>query len=79
MAEAASKLRKVAVPPSKPESSNASKRCRPYTQSEWNRVRPIIKNLYLDLDLKLREIIQRLEDEHGFYATWVVSPSAHFI
>lgn len=79
MAEAASKLRKVSVAPLKPESSNASKRCRPYTQSEWNRVRPIIKNLYLDLDLKLREIIQRLEDEHGFYATWVILWRTHLI
>lgn len=51
-----------------PHKSVAPKRCRPHTQDEWDQIKPIVRELYIDQDLTLREVSQRLQDEHGFYA-----------
>lgn len=36
--------------------------------SEWERIKPILKHLYIDLDLPLHEVAATLEREHHFQA-----------
>lgn len=45
------------------------KRRRPYTRAEWVKIRPILRYLYIDLDMTLQEVMQTLDEQHGFSAT----------
>lgn len=40
-----------------------------YTQAQWSQIRPLFKHFYVDLDMTLREVMQRLGEEHNFRAT----------
>lgn len=52
-----------------PRSSAPPGRRRAHTPMAWARIRPSLKHLYIDLDMTLRDAIQRIAEEHGFHAT----------
>lgn len=45
------------------------KRRRPHSPTAWAKVRPVIEHLYIDLDMTLRDVMQRIEEDHGLRAT----------
>lgn len=54
---------------SKGSSTTVAKRRRPLARMEWDKMRPQIENLYIDMDMTLQDVMQRLEEEHDFHAT----------
>jgi hypothetical protein len=38
-------------------------------ESEWNKHKHKIKDLYITLDLSLKDTLERMETEHGFFAS----------
>ncbi len=42
----------------------------PFDQ-KWDVLKPVIKQLYLDQDRKLTDVMEMVKAEHGFVATWV--------
>ena len=48
---------------------NAPIRSRKIPVSEWKRVRPILTQLYLEQEMKLKDIISFMSEEHSFEAT----------
>lgn len=39
-----------------------------HSPREWASIRPRFEYLYVDLDMTLRDVMAKLETEHGFYA-----------
>lgn len=40
-----------------------------YTENEWARVQPYITKLYSDEGKSLKELIERMKQDHDFHAT----------
>lgn len=47
---------------------------RQYSEEEWNAMYPHIKRLYMAERRNLHEVVQLMRREHGFNATYVLSP-----
>lgn len=45
------------------------KRRRPHAAAAWAKIRPVVEHLYIDLDMTLRDVMERIDEEHGFRAT----------
>lgn len=46
-----------------------ARRRRSLTRTEWTEMRPHIERLYIEMDMTLRDVMQRLDEEHNFHAT----------
>jgi hypothetical protein len=45
-----------------------------HSPEEWEAHRTHIKSLYIEEQKKLSDVRRRMEVDHGFYATYVISP-----
>ncbi len=52
---------------------NNPSRCRRYSTEAWDAMKPLIKKLYIDDNMSLRQVMEILSEEHDFHPT-----SAHF-
>lgn len=54
---------------SPPALSQAQPRRCPYTEAEWNAIRPVFTHLYIDQDMTLKDVITHLKTRHVFHPT----------
>lgn len=57
------------VPLHEPEAASAASALAYATRSEWDRVRPIIKRLYVDEDKTLKEVMVIMARDYGHQAS----------
>lgn len=53
----------------RPKNVKIQKKRRAEKQVEWAKSRPIFKDLYADLDMTLKDVMQKMNQDHGFVAT----------
>ena len=46
----------------------------PQSAQDWEAQRPLFERLYFTEDKKLEEVMGIMENEHGFYATYILLP-----
>lgn len=55
--------------PPLPRDAATQRKRRADKQMEWAKIRPIFQQLYIDLDMTLRDVINRIDQDYGFRAT----------